>query len=84
MHIFYQKCPFKKKRRYNNKGVDIVIEVHYNLREDPDLIPKKDASWENKLDYAWKGLISFFSNKERGYSRQIKKKKIKTVFLHFF
>ena len=47
-----------------NKGIDIIVEVYYDLIKDLSLIPGENTSWEGKSNYAWKGLTSFPNNKE--------------------
>ena len=43
-----------------NKRISIVIEPHYNPKEDFSSIP----SWEGEPDYARKRLVSFPNNRE--------------------
>ena len=61
-------------RHITNKEVGVVVETHYSPREDPDLILGENFSWESKLDYIQKGLISFPGNREEGYHWKTKKK----------
>ena len=54
------------KCEVTNKSVDVVVETHYDPREDLDLIHGEDTSCESKPDYARKRLTSFASNKVGG------------------
>ena len=47
-----------------NKGVSVVVETYYDSKENPDLIPRKDASWEGKSNYTQKELTFFPDNRE--------------------
>ena len=36
--------------RSTKKGADIVVEAHYDFREDSGSIHRNDASWESKSE----------------------------------
>ena len=62
-----EKLVIKSYHWYTNKGVGVLVEVHYDSKEDLDLIPRENSTWEGKPDYVRRRLVSFPGNKERGY-----------------
>ena len=59
----------------NNKGVGIVVEIHYDPKTDFGSIFEKNTHCEDNLDYAQRELVSFPNNRKEEYSWKTKKKR---------
>ena len=56
-----------------NKGIDIIVEVHYSFRKDIDSIPGENTNWEGKSNYTRK-ILAFYFNNRRGIPSRNQKK----------